>query len=59
MGLMYRKAWKFGPLRFNFTQDGFSSWSIKIGRWSWNSRVRSHRVDLPGAWHWKSRGRSS
>jgi hypothetical protein len=58
MGLNFRKTMKFGPLRFNFTQGGFSSWSIKIGRWSWNSRARAHRVDLPGPWFWRGRGRS-
>lgn len=57
MPLQYRRSAKFGPLRFHFTQDGFSSWSIKIGRWSWNSRQRRQRVDLPGAWFWRSRGR--
>ncbi|HLL67187.1 MAG TPA: DUF4236 domain-containing protein [Micromonosporaceae bacterium] len=59
MGLQYRKVWRLGPVRLNFTQQGFSSWSIKIGRWSWNSRARASRVDLPGAWSWRGRGRSS
>jgi len=53
MGVLVRKQWKLGPLRFHFTQNGFSSWSIKIGRWSWNSRTRAHRVDLPGPASWK------
>ncbi|GAA4621028.1 hypothetical protein GCM10023196_007290 [Actinoallomurus vinaceus] len=53
MGVMFRKRQKFGPLILNFTEHGFSSWSIKIGRWSWNSRARAHRVDLPGPLSWK------
>jgi hypothetical protein len=59
MALMFRKVWKLGPLRLNFTQKGLSSWSIKIWRWSWNSRSRANRVDLPGPWSWRGRGRSS
>lgn len=59
MGLRFRKSTKIGPLRFNFTQRGFSSWSIQLGRWSWNSRTRSQRVDLPGPWHWQGRNRSA
>lgn len=53
MGLLFRRTIKLGPLRLNFTQRGFSSWSLRIGRWSWNSRRRSHRVDLPGPLSWK------
>ena len=53
MGVLFRKSKKFGPLILNFTQRGFSSWSIKIGRWSWNSKARAHRFDLPGPWSWR------
>jgi hypothetical protein len=53
MGLMFRKRKKIGPLVFNFTENGFSSWSIKLGRWSWNSRSRTQRYDLPGPLSWK------
>jgi hypothetical protein len=53
MGIMFRQRKKFGPIILNFTQNGFSSWSIKIGRWSWNSKARAHRVDLPGPLSWK------
>jgi len=48
MGVMFRSRRRFGPILLNFTQRGLSSWSIKIGRWSWNSRARAHRFDLPG-----------
>ena len=53
MGIVFRSRKKFGPLILNFTENGFSSWSFKIGRWSWNSRTRAHRVDLPGPLSWK------
>jgi hypothetical protein len=53
MPVLFRQRKKFGPLILNFTQNGFSSWSIKIGRWSWNSRAKAHRVDLPGPLSWK------
>ncbi|MFI1994415.1 DUF4236 domain-containing protein [Actinoplanes sp. NPDC020271] len=61
MGLVFRSRKKFGPLILNFTENGYSSWSLKIGRWSWNSKTRAHRVDLPGPLSWKqdkSRSRS-
>jgi hypothetical protein len=53
MALMFRKTARLGPLRFHFTNHGLSSWGIRIGRWSWNSRTRAHRVDLPGPFSWK------
>ena len=55
MGLIFRKSFRFGPFRFNFTKSGFSSWSFKLGRYTWNSKQREHRVDLPGAASWTSR----
>jgi len=54
MGVKFRKSKKIGPIRLHFTENGYSSWSIKLGRWSWNSRARAHRVDLPGPLHWRS-----
>ena len=42
-----RKTIRLGPLRLNFTQAGFSSWSLRVWRWSWNSK-RGHVVDTPG-----------
>jgi hypothetical protein len=53
MGIVYRSRKKIGPLVLNFTENGYSSWSLKIGRWSWNSKTRAHRVDLPGPLSWK------
>jgi hypothetical protein len=55
MGLVLRKVIRLGPFRLNFTENGFSSWSFKLGRWSWNSRARAHRVDLPGPFSWKGK----
>ena len=52
MALRFRKQFRVGPFRWHFTQAGYSSWSVKIGPWSWNSRARRHRVDLPGPWAW-------
>jgi hypothetical protein len=54
MGLIFRKTFRLGPLRLNFTKKGFSSWSLRFWRWSWNSRTRAHRVDLPGPASWTS-----
>jgi hypothetical protein len=53
MGIIFRRTMKIGPLRLNFTQNGFSSWSFKIWRWSWNSKAKAHRVDLPGPLSWR------
>ena len=55
MPILFRKSHKFGPLRVHITQSGLSSWSLKIGRWSWNSRTRAHRVDLPGPLSWRQK----
>ena len=54
MGLLFRKTVRVGPLQFHFGNSGFSSWGLKIGRWSWNSRTRKQRVDLPGPVSWRS-----
>lgn len=43
-----RKAIKLGPLRLNFTQKGFSSYSIRVWRYTWNSRTGQSRFDTPG-----------
>jgi hypothetical protein len=54
MPIHFRKRMKFGPLVFNFGKSGFTSWGLQIGRWSWNSRTRAQRVDLPGPTSWSS-----
>lgn len=52
--IRFRKQIRFGPFSLNFTQNGFSSWGVKVGPWSWNSRTRRHRSDLPGPLFWES-----
>jgi hypothetical protein len=64
MPLRARKSIRLGSRRlhlaWHFTQTGYTSWSVKVRPWSWNSRTRAHRVDLPGPVHWTSkRGRRS
>ncbi|PUB27083.1 uncharacterized protein DUF4236 [Promicromonospora sp. AC04] len=53
MPIRFRKRWGLGPVKFNFTQRGLSSWSFKVGPWSWNSKTKKHSVDLPGAFSWR------
>jgi hypothetical protein len=53
MAIIFRKMSRLGPFRFHFTKNGLSSWGIKIGRWSWNSKTRAHRLDLPGPISWR------
>jgi hypothetical protein len=55
MGLIFRKSFRLGPFRFHFTKNGFSSWTFKLWRWSWNSKERASRIDLPGPASWTSR----
>ena len=51
MPIRIRKSKRFGPIRLNASNSGLS-WSWDIGPYSWNSRTRKHRVDLPGPFHW-------
>lgn len=50
MALRYRarKTFRLGPLFFNFTQSGFTSWGIRIGLWTHNFTRRTHSLDTPG-----------
>jgi hypothetical protein len=52
MAIILRKTVRLGPVRLHFTKNGFSSWSIRLWRWSWNSKTRKQRVDLPGPVSW-------
>lgn len=54
MGFTFRKTVRLGPVRLHFTKNGFSSWSLKFWRWSWNSKTRRQSVDLPGPASWHS-----
>ena len=57
MSVLFRKSMRFGPrwlhVRLNVSKSG-ASWTFKVGPWSWNTRSRRHRVDLPGPWSWQS-----
>jgi hypothetical protein len=57
MPIGLRKAFRFGPYRLNISKSGISH-TIKLGPWSWNSRQRRQRVDLPGPLYWQSRRRA-
>jgi len=48
MAIYFRKPIRIGPFTWHFTQSGYSSWSFKLGPFSWNSKTRATRVDLPG-----------
>lgn len=43
-----RKTMKLGPFYWNFTQSGFSSWGVKIGRFRRNFTNRRTTIDTPG-----------
>ena len=55
MPVHFRKQMRIGPLMLNFGNKGFSSWGIKIWKWSWNSRTKRQSVDLPGPISWRSK----
>ena len=57
MGFKVRKTVRLGPLRLHFTQRGFSSWGIKVGRLTWNARTGKTTVDTPGPGYYQTRGR--
>lgn len=48
MKFRMRKTIPLGPIKLHFTEHGFSSWSFKIGPFTWNSRTRKKRFDTPG-----------
>jgi hypothetical protein len=61
MPILLRKQFRLGPYRMNLSKTGVSH-SVKVGPWSWNTRARRHRIDLPGPLAWTSKrrgGRSS
>jgi hypothetical protein len=57
--IRFRKRVRLGPIHWNFTERGYSSWSFKLGPFSWNSRTRRHSVDLPGPFRWISARRKA
>lgn len=54
-GLRWRKRWHVAPgVYANASRRGLS-WTLKVGPWSWNSRRRAYRMDLPGPLWWQGR----
>jgi len=53
----FRKQIRLGPIRWNFGKHGFTSWGIKLGPFSWNSRTRQTSVDLPGPVNYRTDGK--
>lgn len=43
-----RKTIPLGPVKLHFTERGYSSWSLKFGPYTWNSRSRKSHIDTPG-----------
>ena len=56
-----RKSLRLGPLFFTFTQNGFSSWGVKVGPFTHNFSRRTSSVDTPGpgSVHFGGRGRGA
>lgn len=54
MGIKVRKRVRVFPGVYVNASNSGVSWSVKVGPWSWNSRQRRHRVDLPGPFSWQS-----
>ena len=43
-----RKTFRLGPLYFNFTHRGFTSWGIRVGRFTRNFTRGTTSIDSPG-----------
>jgi Protein of unknown function (DUF4236) len=53
VSILFRKRLRLGPfLAVNLSKSGLS-WTAHLGPWSWNTRTRRHRVDLPGPLAWQ------
>lgn len=57
MPFTFRSRRRFGPLVLNFGRNGFTSWGIQVGPFTWNSRTGATSVDLPGPVNYRTRGR--
>lgn len=59
MRFNFRKRIRFGPLFWNFSTKGMTSWGVRIWRWTWNAKTRRHTFDSPGpgSWSWGGRRR--
>lgn len=53
MSILFRKRIRLGPfLAVNLSKSGMS-WTAHLGPWSWNTRTRRSRIDLPGPLAWQ------
>jgi hypothetical protein len=43
-----RRTFRLGPLFFSFTERGFSSWGVRLGRYAYNVTHRTSSFDTPG-----------
>jgi hypothetical protein len=48
MRFRIRPSMRLGPFRLYFTEHGYSSWSFRLWRWTYNSRLRAWTFDTPG-----------
>jgi hypothetical protein len=46
-----RRRWNLLHIYATGSRAGVS-WTFAVGAWSWNTRARQHRVDLPGPLSW-------
>jgi hypothetical protein len=53
-----RKSFRFGPVRFHFTQRGYTGWSLHVWRWTYSNRThrQSFNTPGPGSIQWGGRG---
>lgn len=54
-GVRFRKRIRVFPGVYLNASRGGLSWSVKIGPWSYNSRTKAQRVDLPGGLYYQGR----
>ena len=43
-----KRIWIIPKILYATMSNSGWSWTFKLGPWSWNSRARRSRVDLPG-----------
>ena len=53
--VLRKRIWLLPPVLFLTLSKTGLSVTFKVGPYSWNSRSRAHRVDLPGPFSWRSR----
>lgn len=48
MGFNWRRRVKLGPFYLNFSKGRFTSWGVKLGRFSRNMTNGKTTIDTPG-----------